>query len=277
MAAVAVTAVCVALVTTMVTVAGEVRFHSAPVPPSPFKVRLAQERGEIAVPEPTQEIGGALYRPDGQGPFPAVVVLHGCSGRSSDEAENAKRFTALGYVALYVDSLRPRGIRHTCTGTEAVVDRLMDALGALDYLAAQDFVRADRIAVVGASQGGAVVLRALALDAPNPKTPNRFAAAVAYYPICDRADVYAPTLILIGELDDWTPAADCREMMRKRTGAGAAVRLVVYPGAHHDFDIRRLAGKPRTYFGHHLEYNEAADTAAYSEMAQFLKETIGRK
>jgi hypothetical protein len=104
--------------------AKEVRFHSAPVPPSPFKMRLAQEREEIAVPEPTQEIGGTLYRPDGQGPFAAVVVLHGCSGRSSDEAENAKRFTALGYVALYVDSFRPRGVRHSCTGTEAVVDRL---------------------------------------------------------------------------------------------------------------------------------------------------------
>jgi len=45
-----------------------------------------------------------------------------------------------------------------------------------------------------------------------------------------------PTLILIGDLDDWSPAADCQKMMAQRSGDGAPLRLVVYPGAYHAFD-----------------------------------------
>jgi dienelactone hydrolase len=255
----------------------EVKFHSAPVPPTAFKMRLAKERGEAVAPELTEEIGGTLYRPSGQGPFPAVVVLHGCGGRLSSESENAAWFTSLGYAALYVDSFAPRGIRHTCSGTEkTIVDRVMDALGALTYLTSEDFVQSDRIALVGMSDGGDVALRALAIDGPGSKATHRFKGAVAYYPPCDEADVYAPTLVLIGELDDWASASKCREMMRKRTGQRASVRLIVYPDAHHNFDVRGLAGKPRTVFGHRLEYNEAADVAARDEMKQFLKQIIGQ-
>jgi len=259
-------------------VAKEVRFHSAEVPPSPLRMRLARERGETVAPEPAQEISGTLYRPDGQGPFSAVVVLHGCGGRSPAvaESENAKRFTALGYVALYVDSFTPRGVRHNCAGEGIAGDRVLDALGALEYLASRDFVRPDHVAVAGASQGGGVAISTVALAGPVSTSKRRFAAAVAYYPPCEQLNVYAPTLILIGELDDWTPASKCRDGMRMRTGAGAPVRLIVYPGAHHAFNARSLAGSPTTYFGHRLEYNEAADTSALSEVAQFLKGTIGR-
>jgi dienelactone hydrolase len=258
--------------------AGEaVRFLSASVPPSAFKMRLAKERGQTAMAEPADEIAGNLYRPAGSGPFPAVVVLHGCAGPSKPDAqsETADWFNAMGYVALFVDSFGPRGIQHNCNGASSA-DRTMDAFGALDYLAAQSFVRPDRIAVVGASLGGGTALYAVALDAPRTAPDHRFAAAVAYYPPCDSANVYAPVLILIGELDDWTPAAACRAMIGKRTGAGAAVRLVVYPSAHHDFNARRLAGNPQMFFGHRLEYNEAADLAARDEVKQFLATMIGR-
>lgn len=258
--------------------AEEVRFRSAQAPPSPLRQRLARERGERPIIEPVQEISGTLYRPEGPGPFPAVVVLHGCAGRSPGvaEAENAERFTSLGYAALYVDSFAPRGVRHTCSGEGTAGDRVMDALGALDFLASQSFVRPDRIAVAGASQGGGVAIAVVALDGSVPTTAHRFAAAVAYYPPCGQLNAYAPVLILIGELDDWTPASRCREGMRMRTGEGAPVRLVVYPEAYHAFNARSLAGKPTTFFGHRLEHNEAADAAALREVAQFLKATIGR-
>jgi dienelactone hydrolase len=88
--------------------------------------------------------------------------------------------------------------------------------------------------------------------------------------------VVVPTLVLIGELDDWTPAKDCREMMARRSGEGASLRLVVYPGASHAFDAASLRDKPRTLLGHHLEYNEAAERAAWTETVAALRQAFGR-
>ena len=88
--------------------------------------------------------------------------------------------------------------------------------------------------------------------------------------------VSVPTVILIGEQDDWTPAADCQAMMARRRGAGALLRLIVYPGADHAFNATSLRSAPRTMFGHHLEYNEAADRAAWVETTAALRAAFGR-
>ena len=47
-----------------------------------------------------------------------------------------------------------------------------------------------------------------------------------------------PTLILIGERDDWNFARDCRDMMARRKTFSAPMRLVVYPEAQHSFNLR---------------------------------------
>ncbi len=46
----------------------------------------------------------------------------------------------------------------------------------------------------------------------------------------------APLLILIGEKDDWTPAAPCQALADAARAAGTPVSIKVYPGAHHSFD-----------------------------------------
>ena len=87
-----------------------VRFESAVRPPSALKIRLAQQSGEPVRPEPAVEISGELYRPDGDGPFPAIVVLHGSNGRALiSERITAARFVSWGYVYLAVDSFGSRG------------------------------------------------------------------------------------------------------------------------------------------------------------------------
>ena len=80
-----------------------------------------------------------------------------------------------------------------------------------------------------------------------------------------------PTVILVGERDEWAPVRACREMMARRSGLGAPMRLVVYPEAHHAFN---LPLGPRRSYGHRLEYNEAADRAAWSETAA-LRQAFG--
>jgi dienelactone hydrolase len=93
-----------------------------------------------------------------------------------------------------------------------------------------------------------------------------------------------PTLILIGELDDWTPASDCADMaagksvipVSRQPGDRSNVKLIVYPGAHHAFDIADLGIIPGGVIveGHRLEYNEAATRDAVNQVRAFLDSTL---
>jgi len=180
-------------------------------------------------------------------PYPAVVVLHGCSGFSSHSARIADQLGSWGYVALTVDSLGPRGIASRCGGGE-VPDQAFDAYAALHYLSQLEFVDPTRVAVLGQSMGGFSALYAFDRDMAAQYFTERFRAAIAYNPTCGTpaAMMTAPTLILIGEAGDWTPAGQCRQMVAHARPAGAPIALTVYPGAYHAFDVAQFQAGVRS-------------------------------
>jgi len=214
-------------------------------------------------------IQGYLAKPDGAGPFPAVVGLHGCAGMHEATRQRlVDEFVARGYVLLLVDSHTTRGIEHACTSTafSTFLTRRPDAYGALVFLAGQSFVDPQRVAAVGFSAGAWVTLSLAEPNSFEPLFPPgnvRFRAAAAFYPPCQRAVARPgiPTLIFIGAADDWTPAADCSKKIASWRKDGPSLELVVYPGAYHGFYYPHLQ-PGMTLFGHWLEYNgEAADDA----------------
>jgi dienelactone hydrolase len=264
------------LCTNAVTSAQElVRFESAPVRLGQLQQRLARERGEA--PKAADTIEGYLAKPEGDGPFAAIVYLHGCDGLSKDIPKFVAQFvTGLGYVSLSVDSFATRGIKDACTKPmpALMLAREGDALGALSHLSKLPFVDPQRIAVLGGSMGGMVALQLAStkqveiFDFPRDL---KFTAAVAYYPLCGVAseELIIPTLILIGELDDWTPAKNCELWMKRRADRGAPVKLVVYPGAYHAFNVPAFADG-REMLGHWLKYDAKAARSAVGEMQSFL-------
>lgn len=175
------------LSTNAATLAGElVRFESAPVHVGQLQQRSARERGET--PKAASEtIEGYLSKPEGDGPFSAIVYLHGCDGLSED----ARTYNARGYVSLMLDSFATRGIKNACTQVTPglLLTRQGDALGALSYLSSLPFVDSQRIAVIGYPQGAIVALQlasnhqAEIFDVPRDRT---FKAAVAYLPALRR-------------------------------------------------------------------------------------------
>jgi dienelactone hydrolase len=227
---------------------------------------------------------GYLARPSGPGPFPAVVILHGSGGFHSDMLSWADRLRRWGYVALAVDSFGQRGLesaRNTSQG-----EQVADAFQALQFLKKQPFVRADDVAVLGFSLGGISVLTALERGSVAEKiSSDRFRAGIAFYPDCAAASgiMAAPTLVLIGELDDWTRASACEAMVAGRADVGVSrtpgdrsmVELVVYPGAHHGFDIADLRFTTGVQNkGHRLEYNDAATRDSIERVRAFLERTL---
>jgi dienelactone hydrolase len=255
-----------------------VRFESTPFRVSQIQQRLARERGET-LKAAADRIEGYLSKPDGAGPFAAIVYLHGCAGLSENVRRNvAQLMTGWGYVSLAVDSFAPRGIKDQCT--HLAPERLGDALAALSYLSRLPFVDSRHIAVVGSSQGAIVALKLASTyeDIFDVSRDLRFIAAVAYYPMCGAMteDLVRPALILIGELDDWTPASDCELWTKWQVGRGAPARLVVYPGAYHAFDVSALA-EGRKSFGHWVKYDASAAAGSVQQMQSFLATELSRE
>lgn len=193
-----------------------------------------------------------LFEPVTPGPHPAVVMLHGCGGAyARDGVLNARHrmwgelLAAHGYVALLLDSFSSRGVKELCTQkfderSLKEADRVGDAYAALAFLRRRSDVDAKRVAVLGWSHGGGTVLGAIT----RPRNPDTgFARAVAFYPGCtSRAkrpaafNPYAPLLVLIGESDDWIPAAPCQALAGAVRARGGPMEIVTYPDTYHDFD-----------------------------------------
>jgi dienelactone hydrolase len=240
---------------------------SIPLPPASAE--------ELVTLDAAAPIQGYLTKPDGRGPFPAVVLLHTCLGLPANRQSIADDFARWGYAALFVDDFAGRGLKETCAVDfgEAVAD----AYAALAYLSKRPFVDRKRIAVVGWSQGGDTALKIASSRLAVP-SGAKFKAAAAFYPPCDNlgdARLTMPTLILIGEADDVTPAADCRRLAKAQPGDGADVRLVVYPAAAHGFDNPEFAGGVRVY-GMSLRYDRDAAERAKSELRDFLAKRLAR-
>ncbi len=195
---------------------------------------------------------GFVFEPAGTGVHPAVVMMHGCGGAyARDGSLNARHrmwgeFLAdHGYVALMLDSFTSRGIQELCTQkiserTLKESERAGDAFAALAFLRGRADVDARRIGLLGWSHGGGSVLATA--GAVPPGGPG-FEAAIAFYPGCSaraRAAAsfhpHAPLLVLIGNADDWTPAAPCQSLTAAVAARGEPMEIVTYPDTYHDFD-----------------------------------------
>lgn len=232
------------------------------------------------------QTSGQLHLPAGPGPFPAVVVLHGCGGVRGNSHRWAEELTRLGVAALVADHFGPRGVDSICEryGGRMVEqrERRRDTYGALVYLSRRPEIDASRIAVMGFSHGGLATIHALVPGLNDPASP-RFAAGIALYPDCSgyiSLKLSAPLLILIGEKDDWTPVSVCQGLIDKLPPGSAPASMEVYPGAYHSFDEEGqrwmyLAAvfnpHKRSQYGATIGYDRAAHQAAIAHVREFLQ------
>jgi dienelactone hydrolase len=154
---------------------------------------------------------------------------------------------------------------------------------------------------MGGSHGGSTTLftMAAAQSTVEPLAMEKkggFAAAVALYPGCGTriggwrgasgTGVYQPTaplLILVGALDDWTPAEPCRKLTEAARAAGYPVAIKIYPGAHHSFDsdnpvryvATRMNATSPTGRGATTGGNREAWADSLQEVAAFFAQHLG--
>ncbi len=192
----------------------------------------------------------------------AAILLHGCGGVGARRELNARHAAAKdwllerGIAVVFPESFTSRSFEEVCTvkmsaRTIRQIDRVEDVMATRKWLDAQPGVDAKKVVLWGWSNGGSTVLNALThrVEGEFP-AELKFAEAIAFYPGCSPQarntslqKISSPLTVLMGEADDWTPAAPCAAFVARLKNNEQPATITLYPGAYHDFD--NPAGKLR--------------------------------
>lgn len=241
---------------------------------------------EVDIPSGNEVLHAQLYKPDGDGPFPAVIALHGCDGLAGHSEpvlpryrDWAEQLLKEGHAVLLPDSYGSRELGPQCRVKERRVlarrERVADIMAARQWLVQQPWAAHDRISLLGWANGASALLWAVRPQSLSRGTEPDFRSAIAFYPDCRVSaglgwSARVPTLVLIGAKDDVSSPPACRQMIDGARGRSALVHIVVYPGAYHDFDranlpLRALAGTPDATVPEHGHVGSDPEARADSE------------
>jgi dienelactone hydrolase len=216
-----------------------------------------------------------LEKPEGKGPFSAVMLFPGCGGFDAkylksqyDRVQNL--LGELGFVTLRIDYLAVRNKQfcHSINFDDAANDIGLVA----EYLHQQDFVKKDALNVIGWGSGGAITLQAL--TETNDRKPAMVDAAIAYYPRCAQLNITeltpnVPILAFFAAKDDMTSFSHCKRLFGDQPKSGK-ITVRIYEDAYIGFDNPDLPTELNKGWGI-VGYNEAAAKSAWSEVTNFLK------
>jgi dienelactone hydrolase len=185
--------------------------------------------------------------------LPAVLLVHGSGGISSNVTDWEQELNAMGVATFIIDGFTPRGIDNV-RDDQSQLSRLAmiyDVYRALELLAKHPRIDPARIAVMGFSRGGETVLRASMKRFQRMYGPTdlEFAVYIAFYPNCattyrDEENVSdRPIRLFHGTADDYAPFAPTRAYSERLKANGKDVQLTAYEGAFHVFDWQ-AAKKP---------------------------------
>ena len=207
---------------------------------------------QVDIPLANGILHAQLYKPEGNGPFPVVIALHGCGGLAGHSEQVAPRYRDwaehllnAGHAVLLPDSYGSRELGPQCRVREHHVrarrERVADIMASRQWLMQQPWAARDRISLLGWANGASALLWAVRPQLSSRGVEPDFRSAVAFYPDCRISSglgwsARVPTLLLIGGKDDVSSPPACRQMIDGARGRSALARIVVYPGAYHDFD-----------------------------------------
>jgi carboxymethylenebutenolidase len=213
-----------------------------------------------------ETLTGYWARPEGDGPWPAVIVLQEWWGLNEHIMDVTRRIASEGYVALAPDLYKGQVATEPDEARKLVMELDMPAAveeigDAIDHLLAQEFVSGDKAAIVGFCMGGRLALMTalandnLAVAAPfygSPLTPE------------EAANVKAPVLGLYGADDGGIPVDAVQSMGEALTAAGIDNEIQIYAGAPHAFfnDTRE-------------SYRPAAAADAWQRMLTWFEKYLG--
>lgn len=184
------------------------------------------------------QVPAYLARPAGDGPFPAVILLHEFYGLRPEILGKAEALADEGYVVIAPNVFRsgtsnwiPRAIFNVITADTGQIDGDVDA--AFRWLAAQPEVDPERIAVMGFCFGGGTALRY------SVSNGDLAATAIFYGQIIadpeKLAAISGPVLGVFGGADQSIPLDEVAAFRQGLEAAGVPHQVTVYEGQPHAF------------------------------------------
>lgn len=179
-----------------------------------------------------------VAKPEGEGPFPAVILIHEFYGLNESIIGKAEGLSQEGYYVIAPDTFRgsttswiPRAIYQVLSTPQEEVNADLDSVYA--WLASQPEVDAGRIAIAGFCYGG----RASLLYSLHN---SRLAATAVFYgaPVTDPqvlAQLPGPLLGIFGGADRSIPVEQVRAFEAGLSEAGVPHEITVYEGQPHAF------------------------------------------
>ena len=228
---------------------------------------LAADGKPVSYKSGDETVNGILYTPAGQGPFPALIVIHEYWGLNDWVKQQGAKFADQGYVALAIDLYRGKVADNPDMAHELMrgvpEDRaIRDLRAADDFLASQPNVKKDRIGSIGWCMGGGYALDVALVE------PHLAAAVINYGHLAtDPADlkkINAPILGLFGGQDRGITPDDVKKFQQDMEKLGKKIEVKIYPDAGHAFE------NPNNKAGYQPE--DAAD--AWRRTVEFLAATL---
>ena len=177
--------------------------------------------------------------------YPLVIGVAGSLGWREHHYEYMKMYQQIGFATFELNSFKSRNITST-VGSQVEVTTasiILDAYKAFEKLSKHPNIDKNKVSITGWSLGGAValfsgwkpIIKAISKDL-------KFASHLSFYPPCffdpeNTEFTDSPIHILIGELDNWTPAEPCNYFVKKISN-NSNVNLTIYPDSHHSFDSK---------------------------------------
>lgn len=154
---------CLGLVALPISAQGDLEAAAAEAASSMAQYSVSER--DISFSKADQSIVGTLALPDGAGPVPAVLLLHGFTGNRHELpvigtedtmfSRAARWLGERGVASLRID-FRGSGDSDGAWQDTTFSSQISDAIAALDYLETVDGVDGDQLSILGLSQGGLV-------------------------------------------------------------------------------------------------------------------------
>ena len=225
-------------------------------------------------------VGHLAYNDQVSGPRAGILVLPEWWGLNAHARERAERLAKMGYAALAVDLYGDGRVADTPDQAAALYGEVMGDIPGVAkgrILAARAALLSvadpDRIGVIGFCFGGTLALHMARLGTP-------FRAFVSFHGNYDTeapaeaGRALGPVLVCDGADDQLRDEASIPVLKTEFERAQVPLTFRSYIGAQHAFTNPAADEKAKKY-GLPLAYNEAADTASWTDMTTFLAEALG--
>jgi carboxymethylenebutenolidase len=238
---------------------------------------------QVMIPTPDGAARAFVFRPEGQGAWPAVLFFmdapairpalfsmcerlagHGYYVLLPDMFWRAGPYEPIDIKAVFADETARREIFGKLMSSTDPVRSMRDVGACLDWLSLQPQVKGDKVGCTGYCMGGGIALRAAGTF------PDRIVAAGAFHgarlatDAPDSPHLLAPQIkarVLIGGADEDAgfPPEQAERLREALTAAGVQNTVEIYPGARHGYAPPDMP-----------VYNEAAAERHWRELLDLL-------